>query len=49
VRICGGALDGLEGIFTAENNDHSIVISVGLIQRSLSVRVAGYKVEPLPS
>ena len=47
VRVCGGALDGLEGIFTAENNDQSIVISVGLIQRSLSVRVAGYNVEPL--
>jgi transcription antitermination factor NusG len=49
VRICGGALDGLEGILTAENNDRSVVISVGLIQRSLSVRVAGYKVEPLLS
>jgi transcription antitermination factor NusG len=49
VRICGGALDGLEGILTAENNDRSVVISVGLIQRSLSVRVAGYKVEALPS
>jgi transcription antitermination factor NusG len=47
VRICGGALDGLEGVLTAENNDRSIVISVGLIQRSLSVRVAGYNVEPL--
>jgi transcription antitermination factor NusG len=49
VRISGGALDGLEGILTAENNDRSVVISVGLIQRSLSVRVAGYKVEPAKS
>ncbi|HYM78893.1 MAG TPA: UpxY family transcription antiterminator [Candidatus Dormibacteraeota bacterium] len=47
VRVCGGALDGLEGILTAENSDRSIVISVGLIQRSLSVRVAGYNVVPL--
>lgn len=47
VRVCGGALDGLEGILTAENSDQSVVISVGLIQRSLSVRVAGYNVEPL--
>jgi transcription termination/antitermination protein NusG len=47
VRISGGALDGLEGILTAENSDQSVVISVGLIQRSLSVRVAGYNVEPL--
>ncbi len=47
VRVCGGALDGLEGILTAENSDRSVVISIGLIQRSLSVRVAGYDVEPL--
>lgn len=49
VRVCGGALDGLEGILTAENNDRSVVISVELIQRSLSVRVAGYDVKPLQS
>src|SRR5580765_5591392 len=48
VRVCGGALDGLEGIQT-ENNDRSLVISVGLIQRSLSVRVAGYNVKPIES
>jgi transcriptional antiterminator NusG len=47
VRVSGGALDGLEGILTAENSDRSLVISIGLIQRSLSVRVAGYNVEPL--
>jgi len=47
VRVSGGALDGLEGILNAENSDRSVVISVGLIQRSLSVRVAGYNVEPL--
>ncbi|HEV2397373.1 MAG TPA: UpxY family transcription antiterminator [Candidatus Sulfotelmatobacter sp.] len=47
VRVCGGALDGIEGILTAENTDRSVVISVGLIQRSLSVRVAGYNVEPV--
>jgi transcription termination/antitermination protein NusG len=47
VRVCGGALDGLEGILTAENSDQSVVISIASIQRSLSVRVAGYQVEPL--
>jgi transcriptional antiterminator NusG len=47
VKVVGGALDGLEGILTAENTDRSVVISIGLIQRSLSVRVAGYNVEPL--
>ncbi len=47
VRVTGGALDGVEGILSAENSDRSLVISVGLIQRSLSVRVAGYHVEPI--
>jgi transcription antitermination factor NusG len=47
VRVCGGALDGMEGILTAENSDRSVVISIGLIQRSLGVRVAGYSVEPI--
>lgn len=47
VRVTGGALDGVEGILAAENSDRSLVISVGLIQRSLSVRVAGYNVEPI--
>ncbi|HEY3975331.1 MAG TPA: UpxY family transcription antiterminator [Candidatus Sulfotelmatobacter sp.] len=47
VRVTGGALDGMEGILAAENSDRSLVISVGLIQRSLSVRVAGYHVEPI--
>lgn len=47
VRVSGGALDGMEGILTAENSDRSVVISIGLIQRSLSVRVAGYNVEPI--
>ena len=47
VRVTGGALDGVQGILAAENSDHSLVISVGLIQRSLNVRVAGYNVEPI--
>jgi transcription termination/antitermination protein NusG len=47
VRVCGGSLDGLEGILTAENNDRSVVISIGLIEKSLTVRVAGYNVEPI--
>ena len=47
VRIRGGALDGLEGILVAENGDRSLVISVDPIQRSLSIRVEGYEVEPV--
>lgn len=47
VRVRGGALDGIQGILVAENGDHSLVISVEPIQRSLCVRVAGYAVEPM--
>jgi transcriptional antiterminator NusG len=47
VRIRSGALDGLEGILVARNGDRTLVISVNAIQRSLSVRVEGYEVEPL--
>jgi transcription antitermination factor NusG len=47
VRIRGGALDGVEGIFMSENGDHSLVVSVEVIQRSLAVRIDGYDVEPV--
>lgn len=47
VRIRGGALDGVEGIFVSENSDHSLVVSVDVIQRSLAVRIDGYDVEPV--
>jgi transcription antitermination factor NusG len=46
VRILGGALDGMEGILSAQDQDQSLVVSVDLIQRSLSVRIQGYNVEP---
>jgi transcriptional antiterminator NusG len=45
VRIRGGSLDGVEGILSAHDQDQSLVISVDLIQRSLSVRIQGYKLE----
>jgi transcription antitermination factor NusG len=47
VRIRGGALDGIEGILLTRNSDSSLVVSVQLIQRSVSLRVDGYDVEPL--
>ena len=47
VRVCGGALDGVEGLFLSENGDHSLVISVDVIQRSLAVRIDGYQVKPV--
>jgi len=47
VRVRGGALDGVEGILSALNEDRSLVISLESIQRSLSVRIQGYTVEPV--
>jgi len=46
VRICSGSLSGVEGVLISKNNeDLSLVISVELIQRSLSVRISGFQVE----
>jgi transcription antitermination factor NusG len=47
VRICGGAMDGVEGILLARDRDRTLVVSVDVIQRSLAVRIEGYRVEPL--
>jgi transcriptional antiterminator NusG len=47
VRIRGGALDGVEGILMAINGDQSLIVSVNLIQRSIAMRITGYKVEPI--
>ena len=46
VRVRGGAMDGVEGVFLSENGDHSLIISVEAIQRSMAVRIDGYDVEP---
>jgi transcription antitermination factor NusG len=45
VRIRGGCLDGVEGIFVERNHDQSLVISIEIIQRSIAVRVSGYQLE----
>jgi hypothetical protein len=37
----------VEGVFLSENGDHSLVISVDVIQRSMAVRIDGYDIEPL--
>jgi transcription antitermination factor NusG len=47
VRIRGGALDGIEGVLTRFNGNSRLVISVQTIQRSLSITVDGYDVEPV--
>jgi len=47
VRVRGGSLDGVEGILLSRNDDNTLVISIDAIQRSLSVRIQGYDVEPV--
>jgi transcription antitermination factor NusG len=46
VRVRGGALDGVEGILTGQSGSRQLIISVEPIQRSLSISVEGYEVEP---
>jgi len=45
VRIRGGALDNLEGILMPQGGDHSLVLSVELLRRSISIRLEGYQIE----
>ncbi len=47
VRIRGGALDGVEGILVRQGADQSLVLSVELLHRSMSMRVEGYDIEPV--
>jgi transcription antitermination factor NusG len=47
VRIRGGALDGLEGIFLSRHGERRLIISVDAMQRSLAIQVDGYDVEPI--
>jgi transcription antitermination factor NusG len=45
IRIRGGALNGIEGILAAVENDRSLVISIDLIQKSVAIRIEGFEVE----
>jgi transcription antitermination factor NusG len=45
VRIRGGVLEGMEGNLVSHNATQTLVISVDAIQRSLALRVEGYRVE----
>jgi transcription antitermination factor NusG len=47
VRIRSGSLNGTEGILVGQESDRMLVISVELIQRSVSMRLQGYEVEPI--
>ena len=45
VRIRNGALRGVEGVLLREAGKDSLILSVSLIQRSLSIRIEGYDLE----
>jgi transcription antitermination factor NusG len=45
VRVRGGSLDSVEGILLAKNDDLSLVVSIEIIKRSISIRISGYQVE----
>jgi len=47
VRVRGGSLDGVEGVLVAVKGEQRLVISIELIQRSLSLAIEGYCVEPV--
>jgi len=47
VRIRGGCLDGIEGIYVGQNNPRILVVSLPLIQRSLAVQIDGFDIDPL--
>lgn len=45
VRLRGGSLDGVEGILKRHGSDQHLVVSVELLQRSISIRLEGYDIE----
>ena len=47
VRICGGSLDGLEGLLTGVEGKKNLVVSIDLIARSAAIRISGFKVVPV--
>ncbi|MGH9716737.1 MAG: transcription termination/antitermination protein NusG [Candidatus Acidiferrales bacterium] len=47
VRIRNGALRGIEGILVRGAGKESLILSVSLIQRSLSIQIEGYDLEVL--
>ncbi len=44
VRVCGGCLDGVEGIYV-DADSKKLVLSIECLQRSVSIRVEGYELE----
>src|SRR5580698_5329634 len=46
VRVRGGSIDGVEGILVARRGKRQLVIFIEPLQRSLSIDLEGYDVEP---
>lgn len=47
VRICSGALKGVEGTLMRKNNHHRFVLTIDLINRHAAVEVAAENLEPI--
>lgn len=47
VRIRSGALAGMEGILTGTRGNRQLVVSISTIQKSVSLAIEGYDVEPI--
>ena len=47
VRIRGGCLDAIEGILEWQGPDQTLVVSIELLRRSVSIRVNGYDIEAI--
>jgi transcription antitermination factor NusG len=49
VRVRNGPLEGLEGVLVEIKNQHRLIVSVSLLQRSVGVDVDDVMVELLPA
>ncbi len=47
IRVCGGCLDGVEGILVGKDGTSRLVISIDLIQQAMAVTLDGYRVVPV--
>lgn len=47
VRIRSGALAGMEGILIGTRGERQLVVSISTIQKSVSLAIEGYDVEPV--
>jgi transcription antitermination factor NusG len=45
IRIRGGSLNGVEGILASRGADQSLIVSMNLLHRSVSIRIEGYQIE----